>query len=100
MHPFLIDYYDCACWLHYLKAQTEFDFDPIILIQPWHHVKPDILPNFLAYPLEADYSLLPDVETTMTVTPVGKGVYRVRRNFQTPAGTLSDEIEKLPPHSS
>lgn len=100
MHPFLLGYYGCACWLHYLKAQAEFDFDPIILIQPWHHVKPDILPNLLAYPLEADYSLLPDVVTTMTVTPKGDGIFRIRRSFETPAGTLTDEIEKLPQHSS
>jgi hypothetical protein len=100
MHPFLLDYYGCACWLHYLKAQAEFDFDPLILIQPWHHVKPDILPNFLAYPLEADYSLLPDVVTSMTVTPGPGGTHRIRRVFQTPAGTLSDEIEKLPIRSS
>jgi len=100
MHPFLLDYYGCACWLHYLKAQAEFDFDPIILIQPWHHVRPDILPNFLAYPLEADYTLLPEVTTTMTVTPGKDGSYRISRTFQTPAGTLHDEIEKPPQRSS
>jgi len=100
MHPFLLDYYGCACWLHYLKAQAEFDFDPIILIQPWHHVKPDVLPNILSYPLEADYSLLPDVVTTMTVTPGKDDSFRIKRTFQTPAGTLQDEIEQSPPRSS
>ena len=97
LHPFLLERYGCACWLHYLEAQKEFDFDPIILIQPWHHVKPDVLPNVIAYPLDVDYSLLPDVKTTMTVIPGREGSFRIKRTFETPAGTLTDEIEKMPP---
>ena len=99
LHPFMLGYYGCACWLHYLKARAEFDFDPIILIQPWHHVKPDILPNMLSYPLEADYSLLTGVTTSITVNPGQDNRYRVRRIFETPAGTLTDEIEILPRRS-
>ena len=96
LHPFLLERYGCACWLHHLEAQKEFDFDPIILIQPWHHVKPDVLPNVIAYPLDVDYSLLPDVKTTMTVIPGREGSFRIKRTFETPAGTLTDEIEKMP----
>jgi uroporphyrinogen decarboxylase len=99
MHPFLLDHYGCACWLHYLKASEEFDFDPIILIQPWHHVKPDPVPNPIAYPLEFDYTSLPGVETSITITPGPRGSHRIRRIFQTPAGDLRDEIEILPQHS-
>jgi len=96
LHPFLLERYGCACWLHYLEAQKEFEFDPIILIQPWHHVKPDVLPNVIAYPLDVDYSLLLDVKTTMTVIPGREGSFRIKRTFETPAGTLTDEIEKMP----
>jgi len=31
---FLREYYGCACWLHVLKAAQEFDFDPIIILDP------------------------------------------------------------------
>jgi hypothetical protein len=99
MHPFLLERYRCACWLHYMQARAEFDFDPIVLIQPWHHVKPDVLPNYLSYPLRVDYSLLADVETAMTVTPGSDGTHTVRRTFRTPEGTLTDVIEQLPPRT-
>ena len=97
MHPFLLERYGCACWLHYMQARAVFDFDPIILIQPWHHVKPDVLPNYLSYPLQVDYGLLADVETVTTVTPGSDGIHTIRRTFHTPAGTLTDVIEQLPP---
>lgn len=99
MHPFLLEYYGCACWLHYLKAKAEFDFDPIFLVQPWHHAKPDILPNPLAYPLDFDYTLLEEVRTEMEITPQSRGIYRVDRTFRTPAGTLRDVIDVLPQRS-
>jgi hypothetical protein len=99
MHPFLLEYYGCACWLHYLKAKAEFDFDPIFVIQPWHHVKPDILPNPLAYPLDFDHTLLSEVETQIEIRSETRGIHRISRTFHTPAGTLRDVIDVLPQRS-
>jgi len=74
MHAFLLEYYGCACWLHYLRAAEEFGFDPIILLQPWHHVKPDPIPNYISYPLDADYSQLDEVSVKLSVERIKDGV--------------------------
>ncbi len=94
MHPFLLKYYGCACWLHYLRAAEEFDFDPIILLQPWHHVKPDPIPNYISYPLDVDYSQLDDVSVELSIERIKDGV-SISRAIRTPRGDLSDRIEQM-----
>jgi uroporphyrinogen decarboxylase len=80
--------------LHYLRAAEEFDFDPIILLQPWHHVKPDPIPNYISYPLDVDYSQLDDVSVELSVERIKDGV-SISRIIRTPMGDLSDKIEQM-----
>lgn len=94
MHPFLLEYYGCACWLHYLRAAEEFNFDPIILLQPWHHVKPDPVPNYISYPLDVDYSQLDGVSIELSIQEIEEGV-SISRTVRTPLGDLSDRIEQM-----
>lgn len=94
MHPFLLEYYGCACWLHYLRAAEEFGFDPIVLLQPWHHVKPDPIPNYISYPLDVDYSQLDEVSVELSVERIKDGV-SISRIIRTPRGALNDKIEQM-----
>lgn len=82
----ILDYYGCFCWMHYIKAAEEFDFDPIFVN---FFIDPKItqLHNYI-YSYPGTYEDLPKVNVNIDINDNGDYLI-VKRKFETPAGPLS-----------
>lgn len=95
---FLREYYGCACWLHWLKAAQEFDFDPMIILEPNAPHVPETrqsyvpLHNYIKSWAET-YSDLEDVRIEIEIDRQPSMTF-VKRRIQTPAGTLTDALQQ------
>ena len=79
-----LKYYGEADWRIYLRAQKEFDFDPIICISP------GIRDYIHSGPIEDNCAQLEDVSLEQDVTDQGD-VKIVKKKFITPTGILTDD---------
>ena len=82
----ILDYYGCGCWMHYLKAAEEFDFDPIY--QLFFFEQTNKMHNYI-YSYTGTYEDLPNVNVNIDITDKGDYLL-VKRKFETPGGPLSN----------
>lgn len=99
-YNFYQEYYGCACWLHELKASREFDFDPLILLEPYGHTyHPGItrsqvqVKNYVLGWADT-YEDLPDSVTVELTIDRYPNYTSVRRSIRTPAGVLTDRLRQ------
>jgi hypothetical protein len=86
---FLAVYYGSSSWLQHIRAADEFGFDLCLPVA-------SPVPAFLHSPALAHCHVDPQVRVTQRVDEQD-GCLTVRRTFQTPAGSLTDETFLAPP---
>ncbi len=94
---YLIDYYGCACWAHFIEAAQEFDFDPIIQVRPkmsnyfFGHLSST--PSYIESLVEMNnYEDLQDVKVEINIER-HRGYTISKRVIRTPAGILRDAVK-------
>lgn len=92
---FYKEYYGCACWMHELKAAEEFDFDPVIYLEPNYQHLEDVAKSYIpinnyvkgwAY----TYEDLNNVKIDICIERKGSKSI-ISRTIDTPAGKLTDK---------
>ncbi len=83
----VLDYYGCSCWMHYLKAAEEFDFDPIVMTFFYNQQESQFHSYIYSYP--GTYQDLNNINVKIDITDKGDYLI-VKRKFETPAGPLTN----------